>query len=89
MHQNGSRIVVTAQLDRRNYPTGTEPTPEQLQSLRLKAHRGSAEVELPDLRRSRKWLLRDQADEALIDLHCAPIRTRPDVFVAKNTQPWK
>jgi hypothetical protein len=31
-------LSVTAQLDRRNYPTGTEPTPEQLQSLRLKPH---------------------------------------------------
>ena len=27
-------LSVTAHLDRRNYPTGTEPTPEQLQSLR-------------------------------------------------------
>ena len=31
-------LSVTAQLDRRNYPTGTEPTPEQLQSLRLRPH---------------------------------------------------
>src|ERR1700733_7345024 len=31
-------LSVTAQLDRRNYPTGTEPTPQQLQSLRLKPH---------------------------------------------------
>jgi hypothetical protein len=31
-------LAVTAHLDRRNYPTGTEPTPEQLQSLRLKPH---------------------------------------------------
>ena len=31
-------LSFTAQLDRRNYPTGTEPTPEQLQSLRLKPH---------------------------------------------------
>jgi hypothetical protein len=31
-------LSVTARLDRRNYPTGTEPTPEQLQSLRLKPH---------------------------------------------------
>lgn len=31
-------LSVTAQLDRRNYPTGTEPTPVQLLSLRLKPH---------------------------------------------------
>lgn len=31
-------LSVTAQLDRGNCPTGTEPTPEQLQSLRLKPH---------------------------------------------------
>ena len=31
-------LSVTAHLDRRHYPTGTEPTPEQLQSLRLKPH---------------------------------------------------
>jgi len=31
-------LSVTAQLDRRNYPTGVEPTPEQLHSLRLKPH---------------------------------------------------
>ncbi len=31
-------LSVTAQLDRRNYPTGTEPTPEQLQSPRLKPY---------------------------------------------------
>ena len=31
-------LSVTAQLDRRNYPTGAKPTPEQLQSLRLKPH---------------------------------------------------
>ena len=31
-------LAVTAHLDRRNYPTSTEPTPEQLQSLRLKPH---------------------------------------------------
>jgi hypothetical protein len=31
-------LTVTAQLDRRNYPTGAEPTPEQLPSLRLKPH---------------------------------------------------
>jgi hypothetical protein len=31
-------LSVTAHLDRRNYPTGTEPTHEQLQSLRLKLH---------------------------------------------------
>ena len=31
-----TRLPVTAQLDRRNYPTGTKPTREQLQSLRLK-----------------------------------------------------
>ena len=30
--------TVTARLDRRQYPTGIEPTPEQLQSLRLKPH---------------------------------------------------
>ena len=30
-------LAVTAHLDRRSYPTGTEPTPEQ-QSLRLKPH---------------------------------------------------
>ena len=29
-------LSVTAHLDRRHYPTGTEPTPEQLQALRLK-----------------------------------------------------
>ena len=31
-------LAVTARLDRRNDPTGTEPTPEQLQSLRPKPH---------------------------------------------------
>src|SRR5712664_1509474 len=31
-------LSVTAHLDRRYYATGTEPTPEQLQSLRLKPH---------------------------------------------------
>jgi hypothetical protein len=31
-------LSVTARLDRRQYPTGIEPTPEQLQSLRLKPH---------------------------------------------------
>ena len=31
-------LSVTAHLDRRQYPTGAEPTPEQLQSLRLKPH---------------------------------------------------
>jgi hypothetical protein len=31
-------LSVTAHLDRRNYPTGTEPTSQQLQSLRLKPH---------------------------------------------------
>ena len=31
-------LSVTAHLDRRHYPTGTEPTPEQLQALRLKPH---------------------------------------------------
>jgi Rhodopirellula transposase DDE domain len=31
-------LSVTAHLDRRHYPTGTEPTPEQLQSLRLRSH---------------------------------------------------
>jgi len=31
-------LSVTAHLDRRQYPTGNEPTPEQLQSLRLRPH---------------------------------------------------
>jgi hypothetical protein len=31
-------LSVTAHLDRSYYPTGTEPTPEQLQALRLKPH---------------------------------------------------
>jgi hypothetical protein len=31
-------LSVTAHLDRRHYPTGTEPTPEQLHSLRIKPH---------------------------------------------------
>ena len=31
-------LSVTAHLDRRYYPTGTEPTPKQLQALRLKPH---------------------------------------------------
>jgi Rhodopirellula transposase DDE domain len=31
-------LSVTAHLDRRNYPTGAEPTPEQLQALRIKPH---------------------------------------------------
>jgi hypothetical protein len=31
-------LSVTAHLDRRYYPTRTEPTPEQLQALRLKPH---------------------------------------------------
>jgi len=31
-------LSVTAQLDRRHYPTGIEPTLEQLQALRLKPH---------------------------------------------------
>ena len=31
-------LSVTAHLDRRYYATGTEPTPEQLQALRLKPH---------------------------------------------------
>jgi Rhodopirellula transposase DDE domain len=31
-------LSVTAHLDRRKYPTGAEPTPQQLQSLRLKPH---------------------------------------------------
>lgn len=31
-------LSVTANLDRRHYPTGVEPTAEQLQSLRLKPH---------------------------------------------------
>ena len=31
-------LSVTAHLDRRHYPTGTEPTPEQLQALPLKPH---------------------------------------------------
>jgi hypothetical protein len=31
-------LSVTAQLDRRHYPTGIEPTQEQLQALRLKPH---------------------------------------------------
>jgi hypothetical protein len=31
-------LSVTARLDRRQYPTGMEPTPEQLQSLRLTPH---------------------------------------------------
>jgi len=34
----GEPLAVTAHLDRRHYPTGTERTPEQLQSLRLKPH---------------------------------------------------
>ena len=31
-------LSVSAHLDRRQYPTGTEPTPVQLQSLRLRPH---------------------------------------------------
>jgi hypothetical protein len=31
-------LSVTAHLDRRHYPTGAEPTPQQLSSLRLKPH---------------------------------------------------
>ena len=31
-------LSVTAHLDRRFYPTGTEPTPEQLQALRIRPH---------------------------------------------------
>ena len=31
-------LSVTAHLDRRNYPTGTEPTPAQLQALRIRPH---------------------------------------------------
>ena len=31
-------LSVTAQLDRRHYPTGIEPTPEQIESLQLKPH---------------------------------------------------
>jgi hypothetical protein len=51
-------LSVTAQLDRRNYPTGTEPTPEQLQSLRTETARGPAEVELHYLTQSVKLFLR-------------------------------
>jgi hypothetical protein len=32
-------LSVTAHLDRHDYPTGTEPTPEQLLALRLKRHK--------------------------------------------------
>jgi len=31
-------LSVAAHLDRRYYPIGTQPTPEQLQALRLKPH---------------------------------------------------
>jgi hypothetical protein len=31
-------MVVSAHLDRRHYLTGTVPTPEQLQALRIKPH---------------------------------------------------
>jgi hypothetical protein len=31
-------LSVTAHLDRRHYPTGAEPTPDQLQKLCLKPH---------------------------------------------------
>jgi hypothetical protein len=31
-------LSVNAHLDRRHYPTGTEPTPQQLQALRIKPH---------------------------------------------------
>ena len=31
-------LSVTPQLDRRHYPTGIEPTPEQIESLQLKPH---------------------------------------------------
>jgi hypothetical protein len=31
-------LSVNAHLDRRHYPTGTEPTPEQLQALRIRPH---------------------------------------------------
>jgi hypothetical protein len=31
-------LSVTAQLDRRHYPTGIEPTPEQIESLQLRPH---------------------------------------------------
>jgi hypothetical protein len=31
-------LSVSAHLDRRNYPTGTEPTPQQLQTLRIRPH---------------------------------------------------
>jgi hypothetical protein len=31
-------LSVTAHLDRRNYPTGTQPTPEELQALRIRPH---------------------------------------------------
>ena len=31
-------LSVTAHLDRRNYPTGTNPTPAQLQALRIRQH---------------------------------------------------
>jgi len=34
-----SGLSVTAHLDRRNYPTGTEPTPKQLQALRIRPHK--------------------------------------------------
>jgi Rhodopirellula transposase DDE domain len=33
-----SGLSVNAHLDRRHYPTGTEPTPQQLQALRIKPH---------------------------------------------------
>ncbi|HEY6372012.1 MAG TPA: hypothetical protein VIX37_15655 [Candidatus Sulfotelmatobacter sp.] len=33
-----SGLSVYAHLDRRHYPTGTEPTPQQLQALRIKPH---------------------------------------------------
>jgi hypothetical protein len=31
-------LPVNAHLDRRHYPTGIEPTPQQLQALRIKPH---------------------------------------------------
>jgi hypothetical protein len=38
LHQTQTGLSVTAHLDRRFYPTGTEPTPEQLQALRIRPH---------------------------------------------------